>query len=253
LLAEERRYAIFKFIKNNGSASTEELSETFRVSESTIRRDLAFLASKNLIQRTHSGALMNTTQPEAKFLSAHSTMQAEKKKIAKKAVKFINDGEFVAFSGGTTSFMLAIEAINSRISDLTVLTNSINVSLLILESRKDFKLIVAGGLNVRGSYECVGEMTHKMIRGFNIDRFFMGANGVSQFGGISFSSFEEAEVSREAMRRSKETYVIVDHSKFEVTKRARVAALQDVTAIITDEIPAELKLRYQKTGARIID
>ncbi len=253
MLAEERRYAIFKVIKNSGSASTEELAETFKVSESTIRRDLSFLASKNLIRRTHSGALMNTTQPEARFLSAHNTMQAEKKKIARKALKVIEDGDFVAFSGGTTSFMLAIEVINSKLSELTVLTNSINISLLILESRKDFNLIVAGGLHVKGSYECVGEMTHKMIRCFNIDRFFMGANGVSEFGGISFLSFEEAEVSREVLRRSKETYVIVDHSKLEVTRSARVAALQDVTAIITDEIQDDLRKRYKRVGATIID
>jgi len=253
LLAEERRYAIFKVIKNNGSASTEELADTFRVSGSTIRRDLSFLANKNLIRRTHSGALMNTTQPEARFLSAHNTMQAEKRKIARKALKLIKDGDFVAFSGGTTSFMLAIEVINSKLSDLTVLTNSINISLLILESRKDFRLIVAGGLHVKGSYECVGEMTHKMVRGFNIDRFFMGANGVSELGGISFVSFEEAEVSREILGRSREAYVIVDHSKLEVTKSARVAALKDVAAIITDEIPEELKTRYQRAGATVID
>jgi len=252
MLADERRMAIFEYIKKNFSATTEELANHFNVSTSTIRRDLENLASKKLIKRTHKGAVINSPHAESSFLVNYNYMREEKKLIAKKAMAFINNDEFIALSGGTTSYMLATELINSELQGLKIITNSINIATLILESKKDFVLIMAGGIPRKGSYECVGEFTLRTIRAFNIDKFFMGVNGISIEGGISFASFDEASVARELMSRSREKYVIADHTKFEVTKPARVAEIAEVDAIITDAIPEETKFSYTQLGARII-
>lgn len=69
MLTDERRMAIFEYIKKNFSATTEELAEHFNVSTSTIRRDLENLASKKLIKRTHKGAVVNSLTPKVVFLS----------------------------------------------------------------------------------------------------------------------------------------------------------------------------------------
>ncbi len=248
MLANDRRLRIFEYIKRNVSATTKELVEEFNASGSTIRRDLEYLAKKNLIIRSHNGAMINSPHAESGFLFNYHRMREEKKLVAQKAVKFIKDYDFIALSGGTTSYMLASEILNSSIQGLRILTNSINITTLILESVKDFQVIVAGGVPRKGTYECVGEITLKTIRNFNIDKFFVGVNGISLTGGISFSNIEEAEVAKEIYKHSREIYVIADHTKFGVIKSARLIDLSKVDAIITDSVPEEIQKELSKYG-----
>jgi len=54
---EERRQEIVKRVGDCVRVSVAELAEQFGVSEVTIRADLQALAARNLIVRTHSGAV----------------------------------------------------------------------------------------------------------------------------------------------------------------------------------------------------
>ena len=246
MLANNRRLKIFEYIKRNTGATTKELSKEFNASGSTIRRDLEYLAKKKLIIRSHNGAMVNSPHAESSFLFNYYRMREEKKLIAEKAVKFIKDYDFIAMSGGTTCYILASEILNSTIQGLTILTNSINITTLILESVKDFQVIVAGGTPRKGTYECIGEITLRTIRNFNIDNFFVGVNGISLDGGISLSNIEEAEVAKEIRNRSHRTYVIADHTKFGITKPARLIELSEVDTIITDYVPKDFQEELSK-------
>ncbi len=252
MLVDERRIKIFEYIKRKGSATTEELSKYFSVSGATIRRDLSYLASKSLIIRTHKGALIEEKNPQTNFLVNYNFMKQEKEIIAKKALKFIEEGDFIALSGGSTTYMLAKRLIASNFRDLTIITNAINIATLFIENPKEFKIILAGGIPKRGFYECVGEMTHQIVMKFNIDKFFLGANGVSLKGGISFYDLEEAEVSRIMHRYSAKTYLIVDHTKFGLTQEIRALEFSDIDLIITDNIPKEVKEKYKKKNIKIV-
>lgn len=236
MLSEERRMKIFEYLKSKTSVTTDELIEKFNVSGSTIRRDLEYLSNKQLIRRTHSGAIINTPYTEGNFIVNYNLMKEEKRMIAKKALKLIEDNDFIALSGGTTSYMLAIEIINSQVKSLTILTNSVNISTLIIESVKDFKLILTGGIPRKGTYECVGEIALRTIRNFNIDKFFVGVNGISVEGGITFSNMDEAEIAKEVHSHSHKTYVIADHTKFGVVKPVRTLEISEIDGIVTDKI-----------------
>jgi len=252
MLPDERRMAIFDYVKKNMSATTDELSNAFGVSASTVRRDLEFLASKNLIKRTHKGAVINSPHAESSFLVNYNYMREEKKLIAKKAITYINSGDFIALSGGTTSYFLADEIINSELTDLTILTHSINIAMLMLESKKEFNLILAGGVPRKGSYECVGDLTISVFKLFNIDKYFMGVNGISIKGGISFDSYEEAAVARETLKSCRSVYVIADNSKFGIVCPSKVADVNEVDYIITDgNISKEVMMTFTKAGANI--
>ncbi len=249
MLTNDRRLKIFEYIKRKTSATTNELAEVFGASGSTIRRDLDYLAKKNLIIRTHNGALINSPHAESGFLFNYHRMQEEKKIIAKKAVKFVNDYDFIALSGGTTSYILTSEILNSPIQGLTILTNSINITTLILESVKDFQVVVTGGMPRKGTYECVGEIALKVIRRFNVDKFFLGVNGISVEGGISFSNLQELEVAREIYDHSRYTYFIADHTKFGVTKKARLLDLTELSEndiIVTDSLPEKIAREFSR-------
>ncbi|WP_456398842.1 DeoR/GlpR family DNA-binding transcription regulator [Mesoaciditoga sp.] len=253
MLTNDRRLKIFEYIKRNISATTSELSKKFNASGSTIRRDLEYLAKKNLIIRLHNGAMVNSPHAESGFIFNYNRMQEEKKLIAKKALNFIEDYDFIALSGGTTCYTLATEILNSPLEGLTILTNSINITTLILESVKDFQVIVTGGIPRKGTYECVGEITLNTIRKFNIDKFFVGVNGISIKGGVSFSNIQEAEVAKEVHAHSRKTYVIADHTKFGVVKPARLIDFSEIDTIITDRLPQEFEKELSKyTNLKIV-
>ena len=52
----ERRWAIVEEVQRNQRLSVADLSQQFGVSEATIRRDLASLERRGLLQRVHGGA-----------------------------------------------------------------------------------------------------------------------------------------------------------------------------------------------------
>ena len=238
MLSDDRRMRIYEYLKRNKSATTEELTREFGVSPSTVRRDLEVLANRKLIVRTHSGAIIESPNVEITFSEAYNLMKDEKRFIARRALDYINDNDFIALSGGSTSYILADEILKSdKLNSLTILTSSINIATLFLEGNKEFDLIVAGGVPRKGSYECVGELTMRTIRTFNIDKFFVGINGMSDGGEISFSHKDEGFVAQTIIERSKETFVICDHTKFNVTKQVKIADVADVEVIITDKMP----------------
>lgn len=252
MLTHERQMEIFNYLKKNQSATTDELAKKFEISGSTVRRDLEALSEKKLIIRTHNGAVLNSPHVETSFAVAYNLMKKEKETIASKALNLVENGDFIALSGGSTAYILAKELVNSEIHELAVLTNSINIATLILESKKSFNLIVAGGVPRKGSYECIGEITTSIIRQFNIDKFFMGVNGIDIHGGISFSSIEEAEVSKAIFYQSRKTFIIADHTKFSVINRARISDITRPDIIITDELPEEIENEFILNGAKIL-
>ncbi|MCL5032903.1 MAG: DeoR/GlpR family DNA-binding transcription regulator [Thermotogae bacterium] len=251
MLSEERRMKIFEYLKSKTSATTDELIEKFNASGSTIRRDLEYLANKQFIRRTHSGAIVNTPYTEGSFIVNYNFMKEEKQIIARKTLKLIEDNDFIALSGGTTSYMLAYELINSSLRDLTILTNSVNISTLIIESTKNFRLILTGGMPRKGTYECIGEIALRTIRNFNIDKFFVGVNGISIKGGITFSNMEEAEIAKEVHSHSRKTYVIADHTKFGIIKSARTLEINEIDGIITDFISENLDKTFKGLNKKI--
>ncbi len=57
MLIDERRQHILSLIQRDGRVLVAELSDTLGISRITIRKDLDYLESKGLVQRTHGGAL----------------------------------------------------------------------------------------------------------------------------------------------------------------------------------------------------
>ena len=61
--SQRRRDEIVRLATTSGLASVEELSLTFGVTASTIRRDLALLTSEGRLARTYGGAMALAAHP----------------------------------------------------------------------------------------------------------------------------------------------------------------------------------------------
>ena len=98
MLSQERQSLILDIIKEQGSVTVTRLTEILQSSESTVRRDLSYLASKGKINKVHGGA----TALGQEFIKLEDNIEEkltkntdEKTKIAQYAASQIQDDDFV--------------------------------------------------------------------------------------------------------------------------------------------------------------
>lgn len=251
MISEVRRKRILEILRREGNVVTKELSGRFEVTPMTIRRDLKYLEEAGYARRTYKGAVLEELGTELSFMERVLKNKKEKEKIAKKAIEHIYDGDFIALSGGSTTFQLTLQLIESDIKDVTILTNSINIAAKLIE-KKGFHVIVAGGPVREKSYECVGESVIETVSRYNIGKFFVGVNGISVKEGISMSNIDEASVARAMIKRSLSTIVIADHTKIDHVRIAHTCDISDIDLLITDkDIPKEFKNECETLGVKI--
>ena len=77
---QERQKRLFDYITKHNSIKVSDASRMLQVSELTVRRDLAELEKKNLVQRFHGGAALNTS-------TADYDVVVEEKKILNEHIK----------------------------------------------------------------------------------------------------------------------------------------------------------------------
>jgi DeoR family transcriptional regulator, fructose operon transcriptional repressor len=88
MFEEERLHKIAMYVQNKSRASVQELCALVQVSKSTIRRDLTELENRNLLKRTHGGAVylksvgFEPTYQEKKISTARKKHSLLKKQLS---------------------------------------------------------------------------------------------------------------------------------------------------------------------------
>ncbi len=250
-----REEQVLRLLNQRGSVSVEELTEQFGVSIATARRDLQALEDKGLLTRTHGGASLTSPLLYAPFRHDSSFQEQieknadEKRRIAAVAADLVRDGETIALTPGTTTTEV-VRSLRHR-SGISVVTNTVNVAMELSQHR-NLEVFVAGG-HLRGEwFSMVGADAIRAIRSYNIDKVFIGANGVDPRGGLSCHNREEAAVNRAMVQRARERIAVADHSKLGVVASHRICSLQEVQRLITDTAAAEKDIeRYRACGIEV--
>jgi len=148
---------------SNGLTSVEELSATFDVTPSTIRRDLAKLTAQGKLARTYGGVMSLAHHPEASLRQRLGEAHAAKRDIARWAADQIEPGETILLDAGSTMGALAdaitkmpelneLTVVTAGISAMGTLTDSVGIdvhgalpadTLFFLAGRGDYDLVVA--------------------------------------------------------------------------------------------------------------
>lgn len=232
IFAEERRRLIVELVNENTKATVQELCHTFSVSSATIRNDLRSLEDSCLLKRTHGGAIScRSVNYEINSYERAEARLAQKAQIAAKAVSLIKEGDTIALDTGTTTFELA--KLLTKFHDLTVVTNDLQIALY-LEQYSNANIFLAGGF-LRRDYHCtVGNKALDAVSDFNVDKAFIGANGISLTRGIATPNTDTAEIKEAFITISDRTAIIADSSKFDRTSFSKFADFEDVAMIITD-------------------
>jgi len=237
MFAEERRKSIVSILNERESISVNELAKILNVSKTTIRSDLKYLEYKQVINRTHGGAtLISSNRNDYKEVSydlREKTNIESKQEIAKKAYNLIEVNDTIILDSSSTCFELASLLKNSQ-KEITVLTNGLKTASL-LRNNLCITVIVIGGIIRKNSNAIESLLGVEIFNKINIDKVFFSSSGVSPESGFSDFNLYEIELKRKMLQVAKNKYALIDSSKFDLVSSSNFANLNDVTMLITDK------------------
>ncbi len=154
-----------------------------------------------------------------------------KEKIGKAAAAFISPGETVMLDAGSTTAQV-VRHLQS--SNLTLVTNSFDAVISAM-SKPEIDLLMVGGLvRVHGG-ATVGPTAEDQIRLFKADTAVLGMNGVSPDDGLTTPNLLVAQIKRQMIAQSNRLILVADHTKLGVSALCRVAPMETVEVLVTDE------------------
>ena len=250
MLIEERRQHILSLIQKQGRVLVDELSEQLDLSKITIRKDLDHLQSKELLVRTHGGALpahagaLSDPPIEDKEELRHE----DKLKIAKAAVSTVSEGQCIILDSGTTTTAIARELLIFK--RLTVITNALNIAADL--ARSDFEVILIGGTLRKNSMSLVGPLAEDVLREMHADILFIGVDGFDTKIGLTTPNVLEARVNRAMVNAAERVVAVCDSSKFNRRSLSLIVDASAIHHVITDSnLSPEQARAIQEVGIQL--
>ena len=246
-MGKKRRQEILQRVQQLGYVSARELAEQYHVDTSTVRRDLDALARLGLVVRNHGGASLPSPTVTAGEVDT-ATRLPQKQAIAQAVARIIGDGRSLLMDSGSTTLEVAKALRDHR--GLTVVTNDLRVAAE-MATHEDLRLIVIGGEVLPDVYTLMSERAVELISEYHVDYAVLGADAIDPRGITNISSFE-APLKRAMIRAGSQVLVVADSAKFGQSALVRVAGLDDVGLIVTDEgLPQEATEAYPVEIVRV--
>ncbi|MDR1393904.1 MAG: DeoR/GlpR family DNA-binding transcription regulator [Bifidobacteriaceae bacterium] len=234
-LAHQRRELILERLHAEGAVRVSRLSQTFGVSQMTVRRDIETLAARGLCFKVHGGASRFPTHPdhEPAYETKARTNGPAKRAIAQAAAALVSPGQAVAISGGSTAVLVATQLAPLAASgQLTIVTNSLPAADRLASAGASRQTILTGGV-CTASQALVGPVTEASVRSMHFDWFFLGVHGMTVEAGLTSPNVQEAATNQAIMAAAAATAVVADASKWGLVGLARIAPLDAVNQIYT--------------------
>ena len=168
MIAIERRNGILEKLQEDKKVVVGELSQLYKVSEETIRRDLERLEKEGLCTKSYGGAVLNeNNNVEMPFNVRKKSNATGKQKIAELIAGMVEDGEHILLDASTTAVYIA-KALKSK-RNLTVVTNSIEV-LIEVSDMTDWNVISLGGSLKEGFLAAIGAATIAGVKEYKVEK-----------------------------------------------------------------------------------
>jgi len=236
-----RRAEILEVLQEKGEISVLTLSQRYKISDVSIRNDLAHLEKKGLLIRTRGGAIKS--QPVNFDLNLNQRLKTnykEKQRIGKKAIEYIRDNYTIVMDNGST--VLEVARNLKGLKNIKLITNSLPIADLVADY-PGIDVIIPGGEMRAEMRSLVGSMAEKSILNYHCDIAFLGADGIHIDMGISTPQIEEAALSEKMIQISNQVIVVSDSSKFGRKSFVKFGDLKDIDIIITDKGINEAELK----------
>ena len=233
---QDRENTVLEALKLRKKLNTEEVTEMLAISDSSARRLFIELERTGKVVRTYGGIhLVSSQGPVYSFEELEGKNLIAKQQIAECAADIICDDDFVYFDGGTTLLQLAIAVKhrlqNNELHRIRVITNSY-ANLQVLHDCCN--VILIGGEYRERRKDFAGYAAERFVQSFSYKKAFLGVDGLDMNEGFMATDTDTAKLNEVVIKRSDESYVLLDSSKFGLRSFVSYAGVSEIKAIITD-------------------
>ncbi|PJG86001.1 DeoR/GlpR family DNA-binding transcription regulator [Conservatibacter flavescens] len=232
---QKRTDLILQSVNLAGKMHVNQLAEQFAVSVETIRRDLNSLSKQGLLYRTHGGAVSRKTKDiGSSFQSRQRSNYDEKRRIAEAAISYVFEGAVIGLDASSSSWHFA-----HLIPDIpcTVVTNSMH-NITALVNKTNVTTIATGGVYSSKYDAFYGPLSEQLLLRLHIDIGIFSCTGLDEQGDIWESNELNASVKRKMMDASGQKFLFVDHSKFNQKNLIKLATLDQMDILFTNQKPS---------------
>jgi DeoR/GlpR family transcriptional regulator of sugar metabolism len=233
LSKNDRQARIVAELRGTPTLRVNELADLLVVSTETVRRDLAELAERSLINRTYGGA----TRPvsfEPALAEREGLMVAERERIASAAVKLISSGDILMIGGGATTLQFA-RRVAVEWNHLTIITHSFSIAM-VLASNPTHKILMLPGQYDGREGLIHGAETIDALQRFRASKAFLGASGITAEG-PNDAGVGPGLIYGAMMRRASETIILADHTKFDRPSLSVYGEWSANMTLVSDQAP----------------
>lgn len=250
-----RQARILDLLARQGFLTVGDIASATRISEITVRRDLAELALRGALKRTHGGAMALRNGQAEIFDAFEPAFDARRRRnsdaksaIARTAVQLVKPGVTIALDVGTSTLELA--RCLGDVGEIKIVTNNLRAASLLADS--PHAVYVPGG-RVRGKELSVyGPTASVQLGDYWFDLAFIGVSGITEAGLFDYSP-EDTDIKRIYMARARQVVVLCDAQKFGHLSMVQVAELSQTHVLVTDAAPPEaIAMALTKANVRVL-
>lgn len=250
----QRHIEMLQYITNKGSATIDELLECFAISKATLNRDLNELVKSGNIEKVHGGVVSKVNSGEFEMLidDKERLHISEKAAIGKTACAMLEDNDTIIIDSGSTMYYFAKElAANTKLRNLTVVTNDIKVAYTLC-ANMNITLVMAGGIKHTEGYDLYGDGASQIIDSLNINKCFLATSAFDLNAGVTHTYYNDIVVKKKFMECSEKCILLADSSKDKLVKRFRLCNIDALECIVTDVSIDEVRVNeYSEKGIEV--
>ncbi len=193
-------------VRTQGEVRVEDIADAHGISPMTVRRDLQYLESRQLLQRTHGGAV-SLDQVHSKSQPSGVTLDC-RNRISRFAATFVEDNDRIFINGSRTALNMLKYVQKTNVQ---VLTN--NGWAIGDDFPKGITIHFTGG-EMRG-HLMVGNDVMRTLLEKHADKTFIGCAAVYDDGEFRYDIPTEIGINEAMVSRTKDSFfVLADHTKF---------------------------------------
>lgn len=250
MMPSERRSLALEYIQQRGLCGIGDLAGLLDVSRVTVHRILDELEGQGLVRKERGGVrIVETSKPEGRFEQRIAQHLELKRELARKAVKFVEDGDTLFIDASTTCYCFA-EALGQLKPNamLTIVTNSPFVLQRFIEL-PDYHVTSTGGELDHRLNALVGSITLDTIGKLQFNKAFISPHCVSPLG-IMTPHSSTFEVYDKVIGSAAETTLLAESPKFGQMSPLLIAPLSALKRIVTDsKLSKEMRQLYSEDAA----
>jgi len=255
LSAAERRSLIAQMVLEKGKVHVASLVEQFRVTETSIRRDLTLLEASHRLKRIHGGAIPIPGSSRTDSFAEKKELHIKaKERIGRVAAEMIKPKDILLLDSGTTTLQVIRHIPTALRSSnmVTLVTNSQPIAQEVLTWPSP-NLIILGGLYLADYQATVGPQTLAQLQELTADKVFLGMDGLTLGSGVTTANILMAEVDKMMVEHSRQVILVTDSSKIGRVGFVPVKPINAFHTLITDtNAPPDTIQGIREMGVEVI-